>query len=106
GLGGEPARYLILLPLIHTSGLMPSFTGLFAGGTCHYLPHFRADEVLAELESEKIQVMILAGDAMVRPMLDGLRETDTSSMFMISSGAAQFSPSVKAELLEVRPDLM
>ncbi|MDV8001261.1 AMP-binding protein [Rhodococcus sp. IEGM 1408] len=106
GLGGDPARYLILLPLIHTSGLMPSFTGLFAGGTCHYLPYFRADEVLAEVESEKIQVVILAGDAMVRPMLEQMRETDTSSMFMISSGAALFSPKVKAELLELRPDLM
>src|SRR5699024_1525851 len=108
GLGGEPMRYLVLLPLIHTSGLMPSFTGLFAGGTCHYLPHFRADDVLEEIESEKIQVAIVAGDAMVRPMLDRMRATgaEPSSMFMVSSGAALFSPSLKAELLELRPDLM
>ena len=108
GLQGDPARYLVLLPLIHTSGLMPSFTGLFAGGTCHYLPHFRADEVLEEIRSEQIQVVIVAGDAMVRPMLERMRATgaDTSSVFMISSGAALFSPSVKAELLELRPDLM
>ena len=108
GLGGDPARYLILLPLIHTSGLMPSFTALFSGGTCHYLPHFRADDVLEEIESEKIQIVVLAGDAMVRPMLERMRSTgaDTSSVFMISSGAALFSPSVKAELLTLRPDLM
>lgn len=108
GLGGDPMRYLILLPLIHTSGLMPSFTGLFAGGTCHYLPHFRAADVLEEVETEKAQVVIVAGDAMVRPLIDRMRATgvDTSSMFMVSSGAALFSPSVKAELLELRPDLM
>jgi acyl-CoA synthetase (AMP-forming)/AMP-acid ligase II len=108
GLGGDPMRYLILLPLIHTSGIMPSFTGLFAGGTMHYLPHFRAADVLEEIESEKIQVAVVAGDAMVRPIVEQLRQTgaDTSSMFMISSGAAQFSPSVKAELLGLRPDLM
>lgn len=108
GLGGDPLRYLILLPLIHTSGIMPSFTGLFAGGTMHYLPHFRADEALAEIESEKIQVTVVAGDAMVRPLVDRMRQTgaDTSSMFMVSSGAALFSPSVKADLLGLRPDLM
>lgn len=108
GLGGDPMRYLILLPLIHTSGLMPSFTGLFAGGTMHYLPHFRAEEALAEIESEKIQVAVVAGDAMVRPIVEHLRETgtDTSSLFMISSGAALFSPTVKADLLGLRPDLM
>lgn len=108
GLGGDPARYLILLPLIHTSGLMPTFTALFSGGTCHYLPHFRADAVLEEIESEKIQIVVLAGDAMVRPMLDEMRRTgaDTSSVFMVSSGAALFSPSVKAEFFELRPDLM
>lgn len=108
GLGGDPMRYLILLPLIHTSGLMPSFTGLFAGGTCHYLAHFRAADVLEVVETEKPQVIIVAGDAMVRPLLERMRETgaDTSSVFMISSGAALFSPSVKAELLELRPDLM
>ncbi|MGW8590734.1 AMP-binding protein [Dietzia sp. NPDC055343] len=108
GLAGDPMRYLILLPLIHTSGLMPSFTGLFAGGTMHYIPHFRADEALEEIESEKIQVAVVAGDAMVRPIVERLRESgaDTSSMFMISSGAALFSPSVKADLLGLRPDLM
>ena len=108
GLGGDPARYLVLLPLIHTSGLMPSFTALFSGGTCHYLPHFRADDVLEEIESEKIQIVVLAGDAMVRPMLERMRGTgaDTSSVFMVSSGAALFSPAVKAELFELRPDLM
>src|SRR5699024_6623926 len=103
GLGGEPMRYLVLLPLIHTSGLMPSFTGLFAGGTCHYLPHFRADDVLEEIESEKIQVAIVAGDAMVRPMLDRMRATgaETSSMFMVSSGAALVSPSLAGDLSEL-----
>lgn len=108
GLGGDPMRYLVLLPLIHTSGLMPSFTGLFAGGTCHYLAHFRTDDVLDEIVEEKIQVGIVAGDAMVRPLVARMRERepDTSSMFMVSSGAALFSPSLKAELLELRPDLM
>lgn len=108
GLGGEPLRYLILLPLIHTSGIMPTFTALFSGGTVHYLPHFRAAEALETIERERIQVAIVAGDAMVRPLCDRLREvdTDTSSLFMVSSGAALFSPKVKAELLELRPELM
>ena len=108
GLGGDPARYLILLPLIHTSGLMPSFTGLFSGGTMHYIPHFSAVDSLEEIESEKIQIAVVAGDAMVRPIVERLRvsKIDTSSMFMISSGAALFSPTVKADLFELRPDLM
>lgn len=106
GLGGDPVRYLVLMPLIHTSGIMPTFTALFAGGTCHYLAHFRAADALETIEREKIQVGIVAGDAMVRPMVEAMRETrpDTSSMFMISSGAALFSPTVKADLLELRPD--
>ena len=108
GLGGDPMRYLVLLPLIHTSGLMPTFTALFSGGTCHFLAHFRSADVLDEIEQERIQVAIVAGDAMVRPLLEEMRrrEVDTSSMFMVSSGAAQFSPQVKKELLDLRPDLM
>lgn len=108
GLGGEPLRYLVLLPLIHTSGLMPTFTALFSGGTCHFLPHFDPSEALDEIEQERIQVVIVAGDAMVRPLLEDMRsrEVDTSSMFMVSSGAAQFSPTMKKELLDLRPDLM
>lgn len=108
GLGGDPMRYLVLMPLIHTSGIMPTFTALFAGGTCYYLPHFRAEEALETIERERIQVAIVAGDAMVRPLVEAMRRTepDTSSMFMVSSGAALFSPAVKADLLALRPDLM
>jgi len=108
GLEGDGMRYLMLLPLIHTSGLMPTFTALFSGGTVYFLPHFRSADVLDTVAAERIQVAIVAGDAMVRPLVEEMRrrEVDTSSMFMVSSGAAQFSPQVKAELLELRPDLM
>src|SRR5699024_9414156 len=41
GLGGEPMRYLVLLPVLHTSGLLPSFTGQSARGPGPCLPDLR-----------------------------------------------------------------
>ena len=105
---GDPVRSLVLLPLIHTSGLMPSLTQLFGGSTLYYIPHFDSAEVWRQVERHRLQVAIVAGDAMIRPMVDRLRAepVDVSSLFMVSSGAAVFSPSLKKELFELHPDLL
>lgn len=105
---GDPVRSLVLLPLIHTSGLMPSLTQLFGGSTIYFIPQFDSAEVWRQIERHRVQVAIVAGDAMIRPMVDRLRAVpvDVSSLFMVSSGAAVFSPALKKELFELHPDLM
>ena len=105
--GGGELHYLMLLPLIHTSGIMPTFTALFSGGTVHFVPKFEAGEVWRTIAREGVNVVVIAGDAMARPLVDRLREEpiETPSLFMVSSGAAQFSPALKREFLDLMPNL-
>jgi 3-oxocholest-4-en-26-oate---CoA ligase len=51
--------------------------------------------------------LFFTGDAMARPLLDALTEDndyDLSSLFLLASTAALFSPSIKEKLLELLPN--
>src|SRR5699024_10260628 len=60
------------------------------------------------IERHKVNVLFIVGDAMARPMLDGLisGKYDTSSLYAIASSAALFSPSLKKQYLEHLPNTM
>ncbi|MBO0864660.1 MAG: AMP-binding protein, partial [Mycobacterium sp.] len=52
-------------------------------------------------------LLFFTGDAMARPLLDALtkdHEYDLSSLFLLASTAALFSPSIKQKLLELLPN--
>ena len=55
------------------------------------------------VERERINLVLITGDAMARPLADALSEGtyDTSSLISFSSSAAVFSPSVKDELIDL-----
>ncbi|MCC6184686.1 MAG: acyl-CoA synthetase [Microthrixaceae bacterium] len=103
-------RLLALPPLMHGAAQWAAFMMLNSGATI-ILPESRtldAAEVWRLVEDEGVQSIALVGDAMARPLLDELvaGDYDTSSMFVLGNGGAVFSATLKAEFLEVLPDLL
>jgi acyl-CoA synthetase (AMP-forming)/AMP-acid ligase II len=100
-----------LAPLMHGAAqwgvLGPLFTGtkvvLWSG---RFDPH----AVWRMVERERVNTIQLTGDAMGRPLVEALAEPgahyDLSSVLVITSTAAVFSPSVKAQYLERFPYAM
>ena len=78
---------------------------LFSGGTVVLIPQFDAHEVWRTVAEHKVNVMLIVGDAMARPMIEALHagSYDASSLYAIASTAALFSPSVKEQYLEALP---
>ncbi len=76
------------------------------------LSKFDPHEVWRTIEREGINSVAITGDAMARPMIEALEEMggpaalDLSSMFVLASTAAIFSPTVKDQYLELFPNLM
>ncbi|TCP45377.1 acyl-CoA synthetase (AMP-forming)/AMP-acid ligase II [Tamaricihabitans halophyticus] len=88
-------------PLIHGAAQWAALQSLFTGGTVVFLPRFDAHEVWRTVQRYRVQVMLIVGDAMARPMIEALAEGgyDASSLLAIASSAALFSPSVKEQYL-------
>jgi acyl-CoA synthetase (AMP-forming)/AMP-acid ligase II len=67
-----------------------------------YRPSFDAEDVLRSIEREKINVLMVTGDAMARPLADALErlqgQIDLSSLLSFGSTAAIFSQTVKEQL--------
>jgi 3-oxocholest-4-en-26-oate---CoA ligase len=97
---------LCLAPLIHGNAQWAALMALFGGDTVVLLTQFDPVEVWKAVERRKVNVIVLIGDAMARPMIEAFGEGsyDTSSVFAISSSAALFSQSVKNEYLKALPN--
>src|SRR5690606_2678159 len=86
---------------------------LFQGNVSVLLPKFDAAEVWRTIEREKVNSILIVGDAMGRPMIEALEQLeadgealDLSSFIALSSSAAVFSPTVKERFLERFPNLV
>ncbi|MBH0775325.1 acyl-CoA synthetase [Nocardia bovistercoris] len=108
GAESEPAKWLILPPLIHASALMSSFMALWTGNTLIYTAKFDADAIWDTVVAERPGVLVITGDAMARPLLDAYRArpVDATSLAVIASGAALLSQPVKNQLLELFPNAL
>jgi acyl-CoA synthetase (AMP-forming)/AMP-acid ligase II len=108
----SPMRSLNLPPLMHGAAQWGFLRFAFEGNLVVMLRRFDAHEVWRTIEREGINNVSITGDAMARPMMDALVELggpealDLSSMFVLASTAAIFSPSVKDEYLERFPNLL
>ena len=84
----------------------------FEGNVMVLLRKFDPHEVWRTVEREGINNLAITGDAMARPMIEALEELggpdalDLSSLFVLASTAAIFSPTVKDQYLELFPNLM
>jgi acyl-CoA synthetase (AMP-forming)/AMP-acid ligase II len=107
---GPMIRYPIP-PMIHGATQSSTWMSLFGGHTTVLEPEFNADEVWRTIHKHKVNLLFFTGDAMARPLLDALlahqdagNEYDLSSLFLLASTAALFSPSIKEKLLELLPN--
>jgi len=106
-----PAIRYPIPPMIHGASQSSTWMSLFAGQTTVLAPEFNADEVWRTIHKHKVNLLFFTGDAMARPLLDALlahqdkdNEYDLSSLFLLASTAALFSPSIKEKLLELLPN--
>lgn len=99
-------------PMIHGGAQSAVFHSLFGGGTLVMVPEFDAHTVWQSIDRHKINLIFITGDAMARPMLDALKAGnpqtgqpyDLSSLYVMASSAALFSPALKEEFLELLPN--
>jgi len=94
-------------PMIHGATQSATWMSLFSGQTTVLAPEFNADEVWRTIHDHKVNLLFFTGDAMARPLLDALsadNDYDLSSLFLLASTAALFSPSIKEKLLELLPN--
>lgn len=98
-------------PMIHGATQSATWMSLFSGQTVVLAPEFDADAVWRTIHDHKVNLLFFTGDAMARPLLDALlaaqdagEEYDLSSLFLLASTAALFSPSIKEKLLELLPN--
>ncbi|MBB2941021.1 acyl-CoA synthetase (AMP-forming)/AMP-acid ligase II [Actinoplanes lutulentus] len=103
-----PMTRFCLAPLIHGNAQWAALAALFAGDTVVVLPHFDPEQVWRTIERRQVNVVVLIGDAMARPLIEAYLAGghDGSSLVAISSSAALFSPSVKRQYLEALPNVM
>jgi acyl-CoA synthetase (AMP-forming)/AMP-acid ligase II len=97
---------LCAAPLIHGNAQVAALAGLFAGETIVLLPAFDARQVWLAIEKHQVNVLVIIGDAMARPLVEAYAQGDydASSLVAVSSSAALFSPAVKDACAKALPD--
>ncbi|TWP54098.1 acyl-CoA synthetase [Lentzea tibetensis] len=90
---------LCMPPLIHGAAQWAVLGALFSGSTIVLVPKFDPADIWRAIEREKVQVGVIVGDAMGRPLIEEFQrgEYDASSLFIINSSAALFSHTVKEQ---------
>jgi 3-oxocholest-4-en-26-oate---CoA ligase len=100
---------LAIPPFMHAAGHWLGFSTLFGGGKVVTLDRgvFAPAAVWRLAEAERVNVLVVVGDAMARPLLDVLAAApdrhDLSSLMAVGSGGAVLSPSTKAQLAQLLP---
>jgi acyl-CoA synthetase (AMP-forming)/AMP-acid ligase II len=104
---GPPMIRFPIPPMIHGATQSATWMALFSGGTIVLAPEFDADAVWRTVHEHKVNLLFFTGDAMARPLLDALSKAndyELSSLFLLASTAALFSPSIKEKLVELLPN--
>jgi acyl-CoA synthetase (AMP-forming)/AMP-acid ligase II len=101
-------RYMPTAPFMHAAHWV-AFDALFGGNTVVIQDDTRrldAASILGTAEREKVNVILIVGDAFARPLIDELRRTsyDLSALRVIGSGGAVLDPRSKEELLALLPE--
>jgi 3-oxocholest-4-en-26-oate---CoA ligase len=99
---------LCAAPLIHGNAQWAALAALFSGDTVVFVPQFSPHDIWRAVQRRKVNVLIIIGDAMARPLIEAYRDEqyDLSSVLAISSSAALFSPVVKDEYLSLLPNIV
>jgi acyl-CoA synthetase (AMP-forming)/AMP-acid ligase II len=110
-----PDAPLIVLPtppFMHAAAQWTAFTALFGGGKIVLAAGgmFEPEAIWQGICDEQVVMLVVVGDAMATPLADALEANpgrwNTSSLFVIASGGALFSPATKRRLLGLCPGTM
>ncbi|TSD96500.1 acyl-CoA synthetase [Skermania sp. ID1734] len=114
GAQNPPMTRYPIPPMIHGGAQWATFQSLFGGGKTVMLPEFSGHGVWQAIDRHGVNLIFITGDAMARPMLDALVEGhpetgekyDLSTLYVIASSAALFSPAIKDKYVELLPNRM
>jgi 3-oxocholest-4-en-26-oate---CoA ligase len=108
-----PTVMMNIPPLMHGAAFVGTIGQMLQGNTAVLLPKFDPYEVWRTIGREKVNAILIVGDAMARPMIEAWEDMqakgetpDISSLFAISSTAAIFSQTVKDRYLDTFPNLI
>ncbi len=101
---------LPIAPLMHGATQWSILGQSFVGNRTVLVPKFDPHEVWRLVESEKVNSVMITGDAMGKPLVEALDDPgasyDLSSLLAITSSAALFSAPVKDEFFRHLPDII
>ncbi len=107
---GVPLTFLPIAPLMHGATQWAVMGQSFLGNKVVLIGKFDPARVWDLVEQERVNSMMITGDAMARPLIEALTAPgarwDTSSLMLLTSSAATFSPAVKDQFLERFPNLI
>ena len=108
---GGGARMLPAPPFMHGAGHWMAFNAFNTGNTVviqEEVTRLEPDAVWELIEREKINVLLIVGDAFGRPLADALEngDHDASSLLAIVSGGAALNSTIKDRLLAQLPTAM
>jgi acyl-CoA synthetase (AMP-forming)/AMP-acid ligase II len=107
---GAQQTFLTIAPLMHGASQWSVMGGSFVGRKIVLTARFDPCEVWRLVEQEKINSVMITGDAMGRPLVEALDEPgadfDIASLFVLVSTAAVFSPTVKDDFFRHLPNLL
>jgi 3-oxocholest-4-en-26-oate---CoA ligase len=110
GLAGGPLTFLPVAPLMHGATQWGVMGQSFTGNRVVLVAKFDPQEVWSLVEHEKVNMIMITGDAMGKPLIEALDEPgasyDLSSLIGFTSTAALFSPAVKDEFFRHFPNLI
>src|SRR5690606_29309524 len=99
-----------IAPLMHGATQWGTMGQGFIGNKVILCAQFDPGAVWRTVAAERVNTLMITGNAMARPLLDELARPDhgydLSSLLAVSSTAALFSQSLKDELLSHLPDLI
>jgi acyl-CoA synthetase (AMP-forming)/AMP-acid ligase II len=107
---GPGVRALPSAPFMHGAAHWAAFNLWHVGGTIHVqstVDRLDPDDVWSTVEREKVNTLLIVGDAFARPLLDQLerKRYDLSSLFLVTSGGAILTAAAKDELLRHLPNV-
>jgi len=107
---GGPLTFLPVAPLMHGATQWGVMGQSFTGNRVVLVAKFDPHEVWSLVEREKVNMIMITGDAMGKPLIETLDEPgvsyDLSSLIGFTSTAALFSPAVKDEFFRHFPNLI
>ncbi len=107
---GGPLTFLPIAPLMHGATQWAVMGQSFTGNRIVLVAKFDPHEVWEMIERERVNMVMITGDAMGKPLIEALDEPgshyDLSSLIGFTSTAALFSPSVKDEFFRHFPNLI